>query len=134
MTAAEILSLLDTFWPAEAEGAHLHTNPPEAVRACRVVASTFYEAMEDAGFSLQRGVCVLVCAEKSDKPRNIPFLACECPDSADAEITRFIQRHELEPIGIGFALAAPGEKKILMGGRGFENSERTDGLLRSVLE
>jgi len=127
----EIVALIETFWPAEAEGGHLNANPTEAVRVCRDVATMFYEHMADAEMPPQHGACVLVCAGKSDKVKSIPLLATENPDHADAEITQLIVRYELEPIGIAFILVA---EKLLMFGRSFDGSERGDRLVRVVLE
>jgi hypothetical protein len=132
MTGADIISLMETFWPAEAEGGHLNTNPAEAVRVCREVASLFYEHMADAGLPImQNGACVLVCAGKSDKVSTFPFLATETPDRADSEITNFIVRHELEPIGIAFMLGA---EKFFAFGTSFDGSVRTNRLVEGVVE
>ena len=132
MNAGEdIISKFEMFWPVEAEGGHLNTNPAEAVRVCRDMMNTFYEHMADAGLPMQKGACVLVYAGKSDKVGYIPLLATETPEQADTEITQLIVRNKLEPIGIAFMLEA---EKFWAFGSNFDGSERTRKLVEAVTE
>lgn len=132
--AEEVFSLVGTFWPPEADGAHLSKNAADAVRGCRVVATTLFDAMKEAGIPLQHGACVLVCATEADKLASIPFLSCETPDNEDPETERLVLRKKLEPVGIALMLGDAEKKKLLMQARGFENTERTERLLSTVIE
>ena len=132
--AEEVFSLVETFWPSDANGEHLSKNAPDAVRGCRLVATILFDAMQDAGIPPQSGACVLVCATESDKLANIPFLSCENPDTEDPETAKLVMRKNLEPVGIAFMLGDAEKKKLLMEARGFDNTERTEKLLSVVIE
>jgi hypothetical protein len=132
--AEEVFSLVGTFWPSEADGAHLSKNVADAVCGLCVVETTVFDAMAEAGIPLQHGACVLFCRTETDKLARIPFLSCESADTEDPETAQLILRKKLEPVGIALMLGDAEKKKLLIQARGFENTERTEKLLSTVIE